>query len=744
MSSMAHDEPTPGVPSRIASWCAIACVSGLLIAVPLGWWPKDLYGLVKWVMVDMAVIACVAVFIAASLIEGRFTFRRNALNLPLALLIAWSSLSLAVGPHRYYVTKRLHEMLLLAVIYVLLGGAVSTRARKIALAVSALAGLAVISMLGIAHYFGYFPVDSPWGGGLGKRVYATMLNPNFLADFIISLFPLALACFVFVARGRVVSALLAAVMIASFLCLLFTVSWGGMLGWAVSVLLLIAFARGKCRRYAGKRRLFAMLAVLLTIVLLFICLNRATVAADYSGMKYRILYWRASLRMIAERPFTGFGLNSFQPLIPRYLTGVIMSDMKAGVPGRAGYVTVYEGVYAHNEYLALAIELGVVGLLLFVWLVWRLYRQAVRNLRSEGDATEAALQAAAMCGVAALLAQSIVNYPLRVPASAVSFAVLMAFVGSGCATRTARMGCTGIPTSLRWVLAIVALAGGAALIPLAARPLIGERLYVEGRYASYRGDWPVVRDRCRAALRYSITEPELFDLLGETEERLGNLAGAIWAFLRKLELKPYDVYADLKLGTLYERLGMERAAAAYFAQALAHERHDSAEGRERLAELMVRRGRREEARALLEAGLPVHGSEWMLRNSLGIAHAAGGDRDAAMQEFAMALASGGGETAAYNLRVTRMARGNVRAELIGSRQRDWISARVDAARAAMKRGMYGFAASQFQQVLDRYPGYIPALSGMAACYVRSGAMDRASEIWDQARAIDPGYRIELQ
>jgi len=609
-----------------SSWFTVLGVSMLLVVVPLAWWPRDVYGLIKWVIVFIVATAAAAVWISSSLLSGEFSIRRNGINLPLALLLLWSSLSLWTGTHRWHTERRLAELAAFALLYAVIANTAGTRRGRAFLVASALTGVSAISLLGVAHYVGLFRLDSPWGTGLGRRVYGTMLNPNFLADYLTSIFPLALSLFA-LSGTRGAGVLPAGAMAASFLCLLFTVSWGGWSGWFVSAMVCLRIGLPRCPSPSARARLAIPVAVLAALLVLFMYLNRSTVAADSSGMRSRFLYWRASLAMIRERPIIGFGLNAFQPNIPKRLTAVIASDFPDGVP--AGTVTVYEGNFAHNEPLGIWLETGIVGLAIFVWLVVRFYAQAMRNLRSAGHGEEVAIGIGAIGGMTAALVQSLVSYPFRLPATTVSLALLMGLVGSGAATRTTRVGFGAVPAAARWILAAAVVAGWIALVPRVTRPIGGEDLYVRARHASAYGDWRFARDRCREALRHSITEPELFDLLGESEERLGNYRGAVDAFQRKLALKPYDVYANVKLGRVYDVLGMEERAAERFAAALALERHDSADGRVRLAEVLLRRGRTGEALGLLREGLRRHRSDWMLRNALGIACASGGDRAAA-------------------------------------------------------------------------------------------------------------------
>lgn len=743
-----NDDTTGGMLAGASAWCAVIGVSLLFILVPLAWWPKDLYGLIKWVLVGIVATVAAGVWLATSLASGGIPVRRNLINLPLAIFIAWSMLSLWIGPPRYYVLRRLSEVSYLALLYVALLPALDGRRARITVITGSLAGLSIISAFGIVHYFGCLPIESPWGAGLGRRTYATMLNPNFLADFLISLFPMAFSCFIFTARNRTVRNLLVVVMVLSTSCLLFTVSWGGLLGWFVSIILCVSLARTSCRRYASIGRGAAILAVLLGMAATFLYVNRNEVTSDYSGMKYRMLYWRASLAMIRERPIVGFGLNCFQPYIPKYLTAIIASDFQNGFPADGKTVAVYDGLFAHDEYLAVWMEMGIIGLVFFAWLLYRFFSQGVKNLTLNGGPMGTAVTVGAMGGMAAMLAQSIVSYPFRVPASTTSTALLLALIGSGAATRACLIDLAALPRFLRLVGALLTAAACVMLVPRLTWPLAGERLYVEARYASFVGNWPVVRQRCHAAIEYSITEPEIFDLLGEAEEHLGLDGEAIRTYLSGLYLKPYDVHILTRLGVVYDRLGQEEAAVRYLGAACMLERHDSAEARIRLAGVLARQGKGDEAVALLKDGLKRHRTSWVLRNALGIAYASSGDRKSAAGEFLAAEERDGNPVPRYNAyvleRYGKSEKGWLPDVLIGLPQYDWIQERLKNGRSDLKRGDREAARVEFQRVLDKYPDYAPALSNMGIYYLHARHTDKAMGFLDKARAIDPQYKPEMR
>ncbi|MBI4313967.1 MAG: O-antigen ligase family protein [Candidatus Omnitrophica bacterium] len=81
-----------------------------------------------------------------------------------------------------------------------------------------------------------------------------------------------------------------------------------------------------------------------------------------SSADERLLIWKTVLNMIRQKPFLGFGLNTFNAVFPLYKDPAIW-----GTP------------YAHNCFLQLTAELGAVGLFFFGWVLLRFFQQGWRN-----------------------------------------------------------------------------------------------------------------------------------------------------------------------------------------------------------------------------------------------------------------------------------------------------------------------------------------------------------------------------
>jgi len=74
-------------------------------------------------------------------------------------------------------------------------------------------------------------------------------------------------------------------------------------------------------------------------------------------VEFRAAVYAGSWQMFLERPLTGWGFHQMPEELPRYV-----SEYKDKV------------LYPHNTYLELLVEHGVVGLALYLWLMWEMWR----------------------------------------------------------------------------------------------------------------------------------------------------------------------------------------------------------------------------------------------------------------------------------------------------------------------------------------------------------------------------------
>jgi len=142
----------------------------------------------------------------------------------------------------------------------------------------------------------------------------------------------------------------------------------------------------------------------------------------------RTATWRSTWLLIKHQPWTGTGFGTYSLAIPEYQTGA----------GR------FKLEQAHNDYLDLVANGGVVGLLLGIWFTVNLIIGAMAALRSKDKFRRAAALGAA-AGILSLAVHSLVDFGLQITGIATVFATLIVI---GCAGRWVEStGKTGTPSS---------------------------------------------------------------------------------------------------------------------------------------------------------------------------------------------------------------------------------------------------------------------------------------------------------
>jgi O-antigen ligase len=119
---------------------------------------------------------------------------------------------------------------------------------------------------------------------------------------------------------------------------------------------------------------------------------------------YALLMWR-------DFPVFGSGLGSFPVVFPRY----------------SAEGTLESYTHAHNDYLELAAETGLLGIGLLGLLVSLSFWAALRAQHLRKDPVMRGISFAAMMGIIALMIHSTVDFSLQIPANALTFTLLLAF-----------------------------------------------------------------------------------------------------------------------------------------------------------------------------------------------------------------------------------------------------------------------------------------------------------------------------
>jgi O-antigen ligase len=263
-----------------------------------------------------------------------------------------------------------------------------------------------------------------WIRGLeqGGSIYGPYVNRNHYAGLLEMLlpFPLVLAATRLTNGNRkIVVAGIAALMAGS---IFLSGSRGGMAAFVAQMVVLAVFM---LRKREGSWKQPLMLGAFLAMVIVFLVwiggneLTQRLISvhsearAELSG-GVRLTIDRDCLRMLAKRPFLGWGLGTFPIVYPEF---------------RSFYTTFFVN-QAHNDYLQLLVETGLAGFSIAAWFLVLVFRRAAGKLKNWTETASGALTVAALLGCVGILVHSFLDFNLQIPANAALFYVLCAVAAS--------------------------------------------------------------------------------------------------------------------------------------------------------------------------------------------------------------------------------------------------------------------------------------------------------------------------
>lgn len=293
--------------------------------------------------------------------------------------------------------------------------------------VACVSSASLISAYGLITYFtGTAKMAEAWldtemFGAIKGRAIATLENPNMLGEYLVLIIPIAAGIILRRYGGmRKLSAMFCLGVMG--LCLLCTWSRGA---WLALILAMVLFLF-----MWHRRAVFLVIAGIVSVPFLPMILPASIVSRftsignmGDSSTSYRVYIWRAAINMIEDNFLSGIGIGegAWYNIYPGY-----------------AYLGIEAAPHSHNLYLQIMLELGVVGLAVFVVFLFLLYQSGFtffaklsddsiavpenltvsdvplspdpnKNMRrSKSDLRISA--AAPLCGVFAVLVQGMTDY----------------------------------------------------------------------------------------------------------------------------------------------------------------------------------------------------------------------------------------------------------------------------------------------------------------------------------------------
>lgn len=347
--------------------------------------------------------------------QRQLDVRSNWLYLPVFGLIAFCMVQKFFGLSVYpYATKI--ELLKWIAYFALAFLAVETfrtPAQSKGLAVFLLSFGFLVALFAIAQHYTfngklYWFVPLPQS----SEPFGPFVDRDHFAGFIELTAPFGLAT-LFDGTWRTEKAALVALFTAvPIAALLLCGSRGGIVGFAFASLFLIFVLR---RPNIGIRQLFAFASLIILCGLLVLWFGASTTMQRFETLTVsdisrdqRVSMDRDTWKIFLDHYSTGTGLGTLETVFPRYETSYTERIVD----------------HAHNDYLELLAETGIIGGILGLVFIVLLFHQGFANLKSRQRQSDHFFYAGALAACSALLLHSFVDFNLHVPANALLFLLL--------------------------------------------------------------------------------------------------------------------------------------------------------------------------------------------------------------------------------------------------------------------------------------------------------------------------------
>jgi O-antigen ligase len=271
----------------------------------------------------------------------------------------------------------------------------------------------LVSFFGIIQHF-TFNGKLYWFVALTSAAspFGPFVDSDHFAGFVELTVPLGLALLLFRSYRRDQLPLLLLFIVLPVGALILSASRGGIIGLILEIALLVYLSRA---HRVGKKQVWGAIGIALVAGAFIVWLGVSETIQRFQQLTHggitrdlRVSMYHDSWRIFVEHPWVGTGLGTLIAVYPRY----------------ASFFNGLTVDHAHNDYLELLAETGLVGGLCGLAFLGTLFWRGFANLRLEGRRFSRAIVAGSLAACAGLLVHSLVDFNLHIPSNALIFLLL--------------------------------------------------------------------------------------------------------------------------------------------------------------------------------------------------------------------------------------------------------------------------------------------------------------------------------
>ncbi len=348
-------------------------------------------------VVHTLVLILLSLWIGEILVEKKSHFISTPLDYPIVVFVGLTLLASIFSIKPAVSFGAFWKLIDYIIVYYAVVNKLRTKNQLFLLVSSLMAVGAFLSVWGLIKYLGASQ------GRLGYELASTFANSNHLAAFLMMIIPIAIVLLilemdigkkVFLAYGL-------CMMLVAFVL---TLSRGGWISLLCALMVLGLMYLKKYRfQHLGKSFVPILLIALVCLLFItgfgfnnvhhqlssFFVQKRRKEIESFNG---RVPIWQATLDLIHDYPVLGTGPGTFPYVYEKYLKKKIRDT------------------YAHNEYLQLMSEWGMVSFLLILWMMIVIFKESIKCYLTAPSRTLRSLVLGIMGGLIAISIHCLVDF----------------------------------------------------------------------------------------------------------------------------------------------------------------------------------------------------------------------------------------------------------------------------------------------------------------------------------------------
>jgi len=440
----------------------------------------------------------------------------------------------------------------------------------------------ISSLVSIYTFVQYYGID-PYLSDLNSLT-STIGQKNWISNYLAMIFPVIFSFFLLEKskKNKIIYFFLLSIL---YVTLMICQSRGIWISISITVMFAI-YIIFKFKFYEifkiNKKWLFLLLVTFLVITIIYSTdnpLNKSAITVPQRAMSTfdeqdpsintRLLIWKTTLEMINHRPIFGSGIGIFKMNYLNYQAEFLQNNP---------YYIKYSGKAreAHNEYLQMWAELGIIGLGIFIGIILMFYSLIIDYLKKNDSDKDKIIVFGLILGITCFLIHCLFTFPLHVPALGVTFFALLGLTAiytrkinlpktdSDNRPKEFKLKNKGIKIALT-ILVLVFMIWTINLV--AVKPYIAEIQYFNGMRHNVDGNYREALPYFEQAASLYPYNGRILHALGTTYYNLGILNKAE-EVLQRTTRYLIDANTFYNLGLVYSQAGLFSKAEEEFKYAV--------------------------------------------------------------------------------------------------------------------------------------------------------------------------------